>query len=621
MTKYLAKIRKSGTDTDCPRDFVGERVPLKAIMEQSLLGVFLIFDDGKIASANGRFAMIVGQSVDALIGRDVFDFVLSPELEQIKNGLVPRPNGEINASVVLSKAPDIGPSTGILRASVFSTEVAGRHAYVGLILDASGDARLKTESERSFRVQRAINACNQAVISAECLTDFLSQFCRILVKIVGYQNAWVVRAGEGTNRASAPLASFGPHQPLPENLNLPWATPEGALAGCGIAIQSGGPAEDSNFNRNPIAAPCHAIRIEHNIGSNAAIPVTLGAGVKGAVIVASTDMNLFRQAELELILELSQTISGGIDIVLAKESHRSLQDLMKSSLHSTIYALALAVESRDPFTAGHQRNVANLCAAICAELCLSAEETEGIVLAAGVHDIGKLHVPLEICCKSGKLSVPEIQLIQSHADIGYQILRGIDFPWPVAEMVREHHERCDGSGYPQGLRESQILLGAQIIAVADVVEAMMSHRPYRPALGPDAAIAEIRRGRGLSFSPVVVDACIALSCRHDFLNLALGDRGSNEEPENPALGAASINSPGGIKVSTQNNGRSRLTLQQSAVIQLLSEGKSVKEIARKLNIAPGTVKTHLSIAYKALGAKNRIEAVMRARFHHSTASG
>ena len=163
---------------------------------------------------------------------------------------------------------------------------------------------------------------------------------------------------------------------------------------------------------------------------------------------------------------------------------------------------------RDPYTAGHQRRVGELAAAIAQELGLSDDKIHGLRLAASIHDLGKIKVPAEILAKPGKLTNIELMLIKAHAQAGYDILKDIAFPWPIATIVWQHHERLDGSGYPLGLKDDQILFESRIMAVADVVEAMASHRPYRPSLGMEATLAEIERGRGSAYDPAVVDACL-----------------------------------------------------------------------------------------------------------------
>ncbi len=165
---------------------------------------------------------------------------------------------------------------------------------------------------------------------------------------------------------------------------------------------------------------------------------------------------------------------------------------------------------RDPYTAGHQQRVAKLAVAIARELHLPEQQIEGLYLAGIVHDVGKINVPAEILNKPGKLSRLQYQLIQAHAEAGYDIIKGVDFPWPIAEIVRQHHERLDGSGYPHGLAGEAILPEAKILAVADVVESMMSHRPYRASLGIEAALAEIEADEGRLFDAAAVEACTAL---------------------------------------------------------------------------------------------------------------
>ncbi|HEV2686108.1 MAG TPA: HD-GYP domain-containing protein, partial [Actinomycetota bacterium] len=167
-------------------------------------------------------------------------------------------------------------------------------------------------------------------------------------------------------------------------------------------------------------------------------------------------------------------------------------------------------EARDPYTAGHQNRVGLISRAIAQELGLSEDLIEGIELTANIHDIGKIGIPAEILSRPGQLLPAEFELVKGHSRGGYEIMSGIDFPWPVAEMILQHHERMDGTGYPNGLRGDEILIGARIIAVADVVEAMSSHRPYRASLGAQEAFDEIIRGRGTEFHPEVVDACLRL---------------------------------------------------------------------------------------------------------------
>jgi HD-GYP domain-containing protein (c-di-GMP phosphodiesterase class II) len=180
------------------------------------------------------------------------------------------------------------------------------------------------------------------------------------------------------------------------------------------------------------------------------------------------------------------------------------------SLDATLVALASLTEKRDPYTAGHQSRVAELAESIARTMGVPEHERRGLRIAADVHDIGKVVVPSEILTRPTVLGPEEMALVRLHPQAGYDVLASIDFPWPVATMVVQHHERMDGSGYPRGLTGDQVLPGARILAVADTVEAMTNHRPYRPGLGLEQALAAVQAGAGTLYDPEVVEACLTL---------------------------------------------------------------------------------------------------------------
>jgi len=198
-----------------------------------------------------------------------------------------------------------------------------------------------------------------------------------------------------------------------------------------------------------------------------------------------------------------------------KELQKSMKQLRKN-LAGTIQAMARTVESRDAYTAGHQRRTTNIARAIAYEMGLSKQTIDGIRMAGVVHDLGKISIPAEILSKPGVLSDTELSLIKQHPQAGYEILKGIDFKWPVADIVLQHHERMNGSGYPYGLQGDDILLEARIIGVADVIEAMASHRPYRPALGIDDAFEEITMNSGIMYDHEVVGKAVDLFTRKGY---------------------------------------------------------------------------------------------------------
>lgn len=201
---------------------------------------------------------------------------------------------------------------------------------------------------------------------------------------------------------------------------------------------------------------------------------------------------------------------------LIKKLEMKVLDLEKSekrlrkTMEDTIYTIGKIAETRDPYTSGHQKNVAQIATFIAHEMKLPKDKIEGIRIASLVHDIGKISLPSEILNKPTKLSEIEYSLIKEHSQVGYDVLKSIEFPWPVARITLQHHEKLNGSGYPQGLKGEDILLEARIIGVADVMDAMSSHRPYRPAWGIDKALEEISKNKGILYDPEVVDACLKL---------------------------------------------------------------------------------------------------------------
>jgi len=201
------------------------------------------------------------------------------------------------------------------------------------------------------------------------------------------------------------------------------------------------------------------------------------------------------------------------DITHQKQTEEQLTQsvkMLRKTIDGTVKAMTSALEMRDPYTAGHERRVAQLANAIAAHMGVPEQQSEGIRLAAYLHDIGKIAVPAEILAKPGKLSQDEFGIIKTHPRFGYDILKEIEFVWPVALVTLQHHERLNGSGYPQGITGDQIIPEARIIAVADVVEAMSSHRPYRPALGAGEALSEITSNKGILYDSAAVEACISL---------------------------------------------------------------------------------------------------------------
>ncbi|RJR36128.1 MAG: HD domain-containing protein [Deltaproteobacteria bacterium] len=267
--------------------------------------------------------------------------------------------------------------------------------------------------------------------------------------------------------------------------------------------------------------------IEEDRGETRAQFIKALKGLKSYVreyrINSREEKTLWIQERSQIVLNRAgkiDYISGVLfDISRRKRGEEALKksfEQLQKTLRGTVKALGSALEMRDPYTSGHQRRVAQLACAIGKELGLSGEQIEGMRMIGFLHDIGKIAVPAEILTKPGRINAHEFSLIKMHAEAGFDILKEIDFPCPVAESIAQHHERLDGSGYPKGLSGPEILLQARILAVADVVEAMSSHRPYRPGLGIETALKEVTNKKGSHFDPEVVEACVRLFTEKGF---------------------------------------------------------------------------------------------------------
>lgn len=251
------------------------------------------------------------------------------------------------------------------------------------------------------------------------------------------------------------------------------------------------------------------------IRSHISIPICVREHVLGLLRLDSDTPNKFSVEDMKLLQPLANTAAIALKEAREYRKTEQVEEELKQSykklkkvLEGVVQAVALTVEIRDPYTAGHQRRVSQLSSAIAKEMNLTLDQIEEIHIAGVLHDIGKISAPTEILSKPGRLNGMEMSLLKAHPQVGYDILEKIDFPWSLAKIVLQHHERMDGSGYPAGLSGKEILLEARILGVADVVEAMSSHRPYRPALGINKALEEISKNRGILYDTEVVNTCL-----------------------------------------------------------------------------------------------------------------
>lgn len=392
---------------------------------------------------------------------------------------------------------------------------------LGTVQDITQQKEAELAMQRLNRALRTISRCNEVLVHARDESGLLQQMCDTIVRVGGLQAAWVdfiEQRGATLSLRRAALASTDAMAADAMPCTAKWTNHKPDCCPTAMTAYAGEPTVVQDMHRQgSTSEPWRSEAIAHGYAATLALPLNHAGQTFGVLTIHSASPNAFNEDEVRLIRELADDLAFGILSLRTRDERDSAMqerqrnlDRLRTSLEDAIQAIAATVEMRDPYTAGHQHRVADLAAAIAREMGLDEEEVHGIHLAASVHDLGKISVPAEILSKPSALTALEYGLIQTHPQVGYDILKNIDFPWPLAEMVLQHHERLDGSGYPQGLHDDEILPGARIIAVADVIEAMASHRPYRPGKGMQAALAEIERGRGTAYDAEVADACLRL---------------------------------------------------------------------------------------------------------------
>ena len=393
-------------------------------------------------------------------------------------------------------------------------------AVAGVVINARDITERKLAEDQLRRLNRAltsIHACNEALVRFTDEAQLLDETCNLLVTEGGFRLVWVGQI-EGPERRLRILAQAGREDGYIEAINPSVITPSGAGERLSdIAIRTGESVICNDIATDPAFQRWRKAALDRGYASMIVLPLLSEGKAFGVIDIYAVEAGAFDDAEVRLLRELAGDLAYGItarrtrvELDRAVLEREAQEHRLRRSLEDSIRAIAATVESRDPYTAGHQRRVAELATAIAVELGLPKDRIDGLRLGGIVHDLGKIHIPAEILSKPGRLSAIEFELIKSHPQAGYEILGGIEFPWPIAEMVLQHHERMDGTGYPQSFKGRAILLEARILAVADVMEAMSSHRPYRPGLGVDKALAEIERGRGTAYDMEVADACLKL---------------------------------------------------------------------------------------------------------------
>jgi len=476
---------------------------LAALVENVSDTIVVAAPDGTIRFSSESVRAVAGYAPADVVGMSVSRFVHPDDLPRVAQALklhAEQPNRTLRGDYRMHR------KDGNWRdVEVVSRNLVGVPEIVGLVA-VIRDVTERRQQERALaRANRALKArsqANKALVQATGEAQLYQAMTQAIVEAAGYSMAWIGLPDEAGARLRC-VAACGLTVDRVEAVCVSWPEGEDVRDPTARCLRTA----EAQVCRTIGPEPCASAA---GFQASAAFPLKNAQGLFGVLCIYSDDAGTFDRVEMALLAEMAEDLSFGILTLRVRAERDANLRRLERSMEATVHALAGTVEMRDPYTSGHQRRVADIAAAIGVALGLPEFQLRGLALAARIHDLGKLRVPAEILAKPGQLSAAELALVQCHADAGRQILAGVDFPWPIADIIGQHHERMDGSGYPQGLKGEQILLEARIIAVADTVEAMASHRPYRPAQGIDAALAEIERGRGTLFDAPVVDACLKL---------------------------------------------------------------------------------------------------------------
>jgi putative nucleotidyltransferase with HDIG domain len=355
---------------------------------------------------------------------------------------------------------------------------------------------------------------NQQLLVAESeaeLYRFVCEALKGLEDIVG-----VIVAIKMPDYTLKPVAWGGFDEAMIASLILRWDDSNYGRGLMGTAAREGKIDTAADIESDPRYLAWKEIVKTWTLKSAAAAPLIADNEVMGVLAVYSRIQSAFSEEIMKFLAEVASDIAVGVRSLRMDRKLRATLDSLRKSLDSTVAAIASMMELRDPYTVGHQRRVSQLACAIGKEMGLPERQVEGLRVTGYLHDIGKIAVPAEILSRPIALSEIEYALVKAHAQAGYDILKNLDFPWPVAQTVLQHHERLDGSGYPQGLKDQDIILEARILMVADVVEAIASHRPYRASRGIEAALDEITANKGTLYDADVANVCVRLFTAQGF---------------------------------------------------------------------------------------------------------
>ena len=494
----------------------------RGLMEAAPDGMVVVNQGGEIVLLNARAESQFGYRRDELLGQKVTNII--PE------GFAERLIADGTRTAAEALAQQIGTGIELNGRRKDGTEfpieimLSPLENDEGILVTAAiRDISLKVEKEHRLTAQNwALSAYAFAALALgrahSSESQLLQAICEAITREFIYILAWVGIAEEGPEKKIRIAASAGKAIRYLDGLNLSWSEDEAwGKTPTGICIRTNTLQITDDTQISPAFALWHERASQFVIRSSVSIPLCVEDGWHGALIVYAATPNAFEAPAIEVLQHLAEQIvhavhalDQGFALQAGENSLANLQKKLTEALSAMVAPMVAAMEMRDPYTAGHESRVADIAVAIGSEMGWTQEQLNGLQVAAQVHDIGKISIPAEILTKPTRLTAGEWGIIREHPETGYTILKGIPFAWPVAEIVHQHHERLDGSGYPQGLKGDAILPEAKVLAVADMVEAMASHRPYRPAIKMGVVLKQIEIEAGSLLDAETVRVCAAL---------------------------------------------------------------------------------------------------------------
>ena len=503
--------RKQAEDMLCK-----QREELQIIIDSSPVMIFYKDNENRFIRVNKALSNAMALPKESLEGKSCFDIYPPLQAESYwKDDKEVIASGQAKKNIIEQFVAKEGMRWVQTDKIPYRDEKGNIIGVIGFAIDITVRKQAEENIKKLNSLLLSIREINENLLRIKAEKELFVKICDTLVKLNFIKFVWIGLIEKG-NFDIKPVAQAGFEEGFLSSLKIRWDDSEYGSGPSGTAIKTGKPVIVKDIENDPICKPWRNDVKKLGSMSGVAIPLKHDEDVQGVLATYSDRKDAFGEEEIDFLKEVAVDIAVGVrSLRLENKLAQGLEET-KKALNGTIKAISLLGEMRDPYTTGHEMRVAELSCAIAKEIGFTEDRIEGIRISGFLHDIGKIVVPAEILSKPTKLNEYEYGIIKTHPQVGYDVLKGLEFPWPVAQATLQHQERLNGSGYPAGLKGEEIIVEARILAVADVVEAMMNHRPYRPALGIDKAMEEITRNKGVLYDPRVVDACLKLFKENGF---------------------------------------------------------------------------------------------------------